>query len=307
METGRKMVNQAIILAAGRGSRLGAVLHNGKPKCLLEINGKPLISYQIQILRSLGIKRIGVVVGHGAGHVYEALDKDISFVVNPRYADTNSLFSLWLAGAWVEGPFMLMNSDLLVHPKIYERVINNKNTCLAYDSSSGDEDEHMKIRLEGNLVRAISKSLPLEHSAGENVGIIKFEETEACDVMGEADRLVRSGKTDHWSPAAIDGIVNRRHFEAVDIADLPWTEIDFPEDWENACKNIWPKVEKHLQYGHAHRPHPVPHTRPTRLTPHHPAQAPINPVAPSQHRRIASGLGMAASRSIYRIPAWPMT
>ncbi len=301
------MVKQAVILAAGRGSRLGAALSKDKPKCLLEINGEPLISYQIRILRSLGIEKIGVVVGHGAGHVYDALDHDISFVVNPRYADTNSLFSLWLAAAWVEGPFMLMNSDLLVHPKVYERVIQYPRTCLAYDSSSGDEDEHMKIQLEGNRVRAISKSLPIEHSAGENVGILKFEEPEAGSVLREADRLVRDGKTNHWSPAAVDGIVNEHHFEAVDIADLPWTEIDFPEDWDHAKKNIWPKVRELLHNGNGNSRHPVPQTRPNNIPQITLPQAKKMNGLQRKIRGAASGLTIAAGKSIYRIPAWPAT
>lgn len=283
---------QAVILAAGRGSRLGSIL-NGKPKCLLEVDGRPLISYQVEMLRSLGVERICVVVGHGAGYVYESLDDDISFVVNPRYSDTNSLFSLWLAAAWVEGPFTMMNSDLLAHPKIYERVVNSGKTCLAYDSSSGNEEEHMKIQIEDGAVRAIRKSLPIELSAGENVGILNFEEEEAKGVLIEADRLVREGKTSHWSPSAIDGIAHRHRFEAVDVADLSWTEIDFPEDLKFARETVWNEVKRELLNGQCYSKK------------RHSKTGEIHPKSERQ-KNILRGGGRPASASIYRIPAWPV-
>jgi len=271
---------------------LGSIL-NGKPKCLLEVGGRPLISYQIEILRSLGIERICVVVGHGAGYVYESLDDEISFVVNPRYSDTNSLFSLWLAGAWVDGPFAMMNSDLIAHPKVYERILNSGKTCLAYDSSSGMQEEHMKIQIEDGAVRAIRKSLPIKLSAGENVGILNFEEEEARSVLIEADRLVREGKTSHWSPAAIDGIAHQHRFEAVDIADLSWTEIDFPEDLEFARKTVWNEVKNELPNGQ-------------RDSRKQNSKAGKIHLKSERLKNLLRGGGSPASASIYRIPAWPV-
>lgn len=284
-------MKQAVILAAGRGRRLGSIL-NGKPKCLLEVGGKTLIAHQVETLRALGVEQICVVVGYGAAYVYEALDADISFVVNPRFADTNSLFSLWLAAAWIQGPFMLMNSDVLAHPDIYRRILESKKTSLAYDSTSGNDEEEMKIQLRNGRLRAISKTMAADQADGENVGIIQLQAQEAEGVLREADRLIRNGKTDHWSPAAIDGIVNQFDFRAVDISDLPWTEIDFPADLERARTEIWPKVRppSHANTNGRKTPQPMPliNLRREKL----PA--------------LSSGASKPASGLINRIPAWPV-
>ncbi|MDF2565867.1 MAG: putative sugar nucleotidyltransferase, partial [Massilibacillus sp.] len=54
---------QAIIMAAGKGSRLGEIT-NGKPKSFLEIKGKKLIEYNIQMLHKYGIHDITIVTGY---------------------------------------------------------------------------------------------------------------------------------------------------------------------------------------------------------------------------------------------------
>ncbi len=284
-------MKQAVILAAGRGRRLGPIL-NGKPKCLLEVGGKSLIGHQVETLRELGVEQICVVVGYGAAYVYDALDDDIAFVVNPRYADTNSLFSLWLTAAWIKGPFMLMNSDVLAHPDIYRRILESEKTCLAYDSTSGSDEEEMKIQLLDGRVRAISKTMPAAQADGENVGIIHFKSHEAAGVLREADRLIRKGKTDHWSPAAIDGIVNKFDFGAEDIADLPWTEIDFPADLDKARTKVWPQLQSLMQT--------VSNGRTNRT------ENLIVNVRQQSSLETSRGATKPAAGSIYRIPAWPM-
>ena len=59
----RKFLMKAIILAAGRGSRMGAFTKD-KHKCLLKVEGKRLIDWQIEALINCGLKDIGIVTGY---------------------------------------------------------------------------------------------------------------------------------------------------------------------------------------------------------------------------------------------------
>ena len=89
-------MSQAVILAAGRGTRLTAATGGG-PKCLALVGGKPLIEHQLEILDDLGVERVCTVVGHRADDVRGWLADRCDFIVNEKYAETNSLYSLWLA------------------------------------------------------------------------------------------------------------------------------------------------------------------------------------------------------------------
>ncbi|NOG53052.1 MAG: phosphocholine cytidylyltransferase family protein [Planctomycetes bacterium] len=240
---------QAVILAAGRGTRLGSIL-NGKPKCMLEVGGRTLIQHQIHALTRLGITRIGVVVGHGAEYVREHLGDSCHYIENEIYAETNSLYSLWLTREWVDSPFVLMNSDVLAHPEIIARVASVSSSVLAYDSTSGDEDEHMKISLSSGRVSGLSKTMRQDAVSGENVGILKFGKDAIAPLMDAAEQIVTAGNVTCWAPAAVDAIAKTNHISAVDISDLCWVEIDYPEDLDKATSEVWPTIsDEHVRQG----------------------------------------------------------
>ena len=133
------MMKQAVILAAGAGTRIRAVA-NGTPKCLLPVGGVPLIEHQLRVLRQVGIDRVCVLVGYAADRVEALVGGACECIRNERFADTNSLYSLLLARRWVSGPFVLLNSDVFAHPDIYHRVLAVGGSALAYDSSTGVGD-----------------------------------------------------------------------------------------------------------------------------------------------------------------------
>jgi choline kinase len=102
---------EALILAAGQGSRL----KEGRPKCLVEIGGQPLIEHQLSALRFAGVERVTVVVGHQALRVCHVLPEDTHVVHNPVYAETNSLYSFWRARDHLDGDLVVLNADVLFH------------------------------------------------------------------------------------------------------------------------------------------------------------------------------------------------
>lgn len=73
---------QAVILAAGRGSRLKNAIDNG-PKCLANVGGRPLIEHQLSLLAQAGIRRVAVVTGYRASTVRAAIGSQAEFIHNP--------------------------------------------------------------------------------------------------------------------------------------------------------------------------------------------------------------------------------
>ncbi len=242
---------QAVILAAGRGQRLGARVEEF-PKCLLQVGGRTLLDHQLSMLAAAGIHDVSVVVGYHHTAVARVCRGRTHIINNPDWATTNSLYSLWLARHWVTGPLVVMNCDVLADQRALARLFESTSSSFAFDSSSGNDAEHMKVELSGNVLQSMSKSLdaPLVH--GENVGILKFSASDAMDLFAQADSILSRGGKNMWMASAVQALARDHTLVGVDINDLAWIEIDYQEDLEDARRRVWPSIEP------AHRPGQTP-------------------------------------------------
>lgn len=234
---------QAVILAAGRGSRLEH-LSRATPKCLVEVGGKTLLEHQLDTLAGLGVSDITIVTGYRAAQVREVAGGRARFVANDAWDGTNSLYSMTLCQSRVRGELLVMNCDVLAHPLALRRLMEAGPNAFLYDSASGDAEEDMKVELRHGRLAAMSKSLPAHRTDGENVGILRFDAGAARMLFRQAEALLAQGRRDLWLAAAVERLAQTVPLRGVDIADLPWTEIDFPHDLERARSRIWPQIAR---------------------------------------------------------------
>ncbi len=207
---------RAIILAAGVGSRLQA-LSGGKPKCLVEIGGRPLILHQIEALADHGIGPVLVVAGYKSDEVRSVVG---------------------------DGPFILLNCDLFFSPEILERLLDAPPNSLAYDSTSSRGREQTKIAVKEGRVVDIGKDVPAASARGESLGTLKFDAEGAKAMFSAADRLIREGNERAWVIEATRAAATQVGIHAINVAGLPWTEIDFPYDLDVARREVWPTIYK---------------------------------------------------------------
>jgi L-glutamine-phosphate cytidylyltransferase len=240
---------KGIILAAGKGSRLNGTLGD-KPKCLLRIGGRTLVGRQIEALRGAGITDIGVVVGCQADAVRRDCGRHISFVENSRFAQTNSLYSLWLARPLLIGGdgAVVMNCDVVFHPQLLHDLISARHEDALLISYQDDDappfgDEEMKIKVRRGRVVDIAKTLPADEADGENLGVLKFGADGARLLAEILDRRVAAGALRDWAPRAFADFARLRPLHAIGTRGLPWTEIDFPEDYQRAVNEILPAID----------------------------------------------------------------
>lgn len=233
---------QALILAAGRGSRLGVSGHE-VPKALLEIGRRRLIEHQIDTLADAGVGPVHIVVGYGAEEIREIVGMRASYVVNTRWEQTNSLYSFWLARNAVRGDLLVLNCDVLFAPEVIGRLLDRPGDAVAIDCSSGTGREQMKVKTIGGNLVGMSKDLPPEDVAGENVGILKLTAETASRAFERAGEMIDDGEEKSWVGAVITDIARENKIRAVDIGGLPWVEIDFAADLARARKEVWPAIE----------------------------------------------------------------
>ena len=239
---------KGIILAAGRGARLNGG-NNDMPKCLVSLGGETLLSRNVRLLHHAGVDEVVVVVGCAADTVRRTCP-GVAFVENARFAQTNSLYSLWLARPLLADGFVVMNCDVLLHHQLMTDLLTARHEdalLLAYrDEGTTYGDEEMKVRVRGGRVVDISKTMDPDEADGENVGVVKFGAAGARLLIEEMDALVGGGDHKAWVPRAFKAFAERRPLHAIGTRGFPWTEMDFPEDYRRAVEVVLPQIERDL-------------------------------------------------------------
>jgi choline kinase len=238
---------RGIILAAGKGSRLNGTAGE-LPKCLVKLGGRTLVERQIAVLRDLGVDDIVVVAGCQAERVRRTCGHDITYVENSKYAQTNSLYSLWMARPLLFEGFVVLNCDVLFHPVLLHDLLTSRHgdaLLVGYREPDQPEfgHEEMKVKVRCGRVTDISKDMPGADADGENLGIVKFGPDGARVLVDLMDRLIADGNLRAWAPRAFRDFAQVRALHAVGTRGFPWIEIDVPEDYRRAVDEVLPAIE----------------------------------------------------------------
>ncbi|MHC4389902.1 MAG: phosphocholine cytidylyltransferase family protein [Planctomycetota bacterium] len=233
---------QGVILAAGRGSRLGDAARD-HPKCLLEIGGKRLVEHQLEALAEAGVGPTAMVLGYGAEEIREVVGMRAEYIHSRRWEATNSLYSFWMAREWVKGPVVVLNCDVLFPSAVLDRLLAEEGDVFAIDSTCGLGREAMKVKVDaGGRLLDMRKDLPTAEISGENVGVLKLTAETAQELFRRADALIAAGNEKQWLGAAVRDLSKEKEMRGIDVAPLPWVEIDFPVDLHRARKVVWPQI-----------------------------------------------------------------
>jgi len=244
---------KAVILAAGTAKRLWPLTRD-VPKCMLPVGPCSILEHQLAALESRGVGPIYIVTGHGADRLRQLVGQRARYIHNERYAETNSIYSLWLARHFVADGFLLLNGDVLFPPLFLDKLLESPHPdALLVDFRDDlDDPELMLVRVdEGSRLVEISKEIPSAEAHGENVGFLKFSAEGARQLFAKADQLVSAGVVDRWAPYAYNAIATNYPLYTIPTAGLPWIEIDFVEDLDRAGREILPRLS--TATGHAGR------------------------------------------------------
>lgn len=113
-------VKHAVIAVAGLGSRLG----HGKPKCLVEVAGRKILEWQLELLRE--VPDVRLVVGYLEHEVIDAafkLRRDLTIVRNPAYRTTTTQQSYWLGARFLEEPCLYLDGDIIFEPESFAAFV----------------------------------------------------------------------------------------------------------------------------------------------------------------------------------------
>jgi choline kinase len=173
---------KAIILAAGEGNRLRP-LTNEKPKCLVNLFGKTLLEWQINVLNKCGIHEIVIVTGYKSEKLQNFSTK---IYHNQKYDTTNMVESLFLASKEFESPLIVSYGDIIYEKKVLESLINSPfDISLVIDSKwkkywekrfDDPLSDAESLVLNNNRVMEVGKQVnSYDKICGQYVGLMKFQ------------------------------------------------------------------------------------------------------------------------------------
>ena len=249
---------QAVILAAGKGTRLKAKTDT-LPKAMIEIEGKPLLEYSLDALIEYGLSDVIMVVGfrhetisRRFGNQYRGLN--IQYVENDKYADSGSMYSLALVKDIIDDEVLLLESDLLYESRAISLLLdsNRPNSVLVAGlSGSGDEvyicaNDKQEITELGKQISVSSKQTAM----GELAGISRFQRNFLDFVFTVALEDFQNGKMNyHYEECVFRTSQQTIPIYAVPATDLAWVEIDTAEDLQKAQELIFPLISNKPQTG----------------------------------------------------------
>jgi len=226
---------KAIIIAAGKATRL-LPLTKETPQCLLKLGNKTILEKQIELIKNSGIEDITLITGYLSEKVEKFCNKlKIKTLFNPFYEVSGMALTLWVAKEELKDGFVFLYSDVLFDPKIVEDLLKNKgDICLAI-KKDGLREEAEKVIEEDMVIKSISKRKE-DKENGEFIGIAKFSEHGAEKLIRELNTIAKSDLSASFIDV-IDSLIKKGEaIKAYSIEDLPFIDIDFPNDLERAIK-----------------------------------------------------------------------
>lgn len=234
---------KAIILAAGIGSRIRPLTDNC-PKSLLKIGGNTILEMMVSHIKKCGINEIFFVLGYLEINIKDFVrtnfpDLKAHFITNEYYAETNTGYSLMLAGELVkDSSFIKFDADVVFDIKILKNLIESKyETCLCVDKNINLDAEEIKIIVnEKHHVIKASKSVNPKDAIGESIGIEKISNKTAKLLFSELKEMMKDKKNhQEYYETGYERLIEKDViFNVLDITGLKWTEIDTIEDFATA-------------------------------------------------------------------------
>ena len=238
---------QAIILAAGMGRRLGEYTQHNT-KCMVPVNGIPLIDRLLAQLEILDLKKVIIVVGYERENLISHIESihpnlQIEFVTNLIYDKTNNIYSLALAKKQLqEDDTLLIESDLIFDNGMFDLLLNNPypNLALVAKYESWMDGTMVRIDEDNNIVNFVPKQAfkyKDVDSYYKTVNIYKFSKdfsTQKYVPFLEAYSKAVGNNEYYENVLRIISFLNSHDLKALPITSEKWYEIDDKQDLDIA-------------------------------------------------------------------------
>ena len=231
---------RAIILAAGRGSRMRN-LTNERPKCLVELHGKPLLDWQLTALRGAGIADIAIVTGYRRDLLAE---RGLVEFHNARWAETNMVSSLACAAAWLAADTCIVSygdifyessaAALLARCAASLAITYDANWLALWQQRFGDplrDAESFRLNGDGTLAEIGQRPKSVGEIEGQYMGLLRITPESWREMNAIRAGLTELERDKMQMTEILQRVISARTMPVRALRyDGAWGEIDSPED-----------------------------------------------------------------------------
>lgn len=223
----------ALILNSGLGTRMG-LLTAEQPKCMTEISAREtILSRQLQELVAVGIKRVVITTGAFESslirYVRELdLPLDIKFVNNPKYRETNYIYSIYLAREFLDDEIILMHGDLVFENGVIDLLVKTAGSCMVVSSTSPLPQKDFKAVIKENRIEKVG--IEFFDSALTAQPLYKISAEDWRTWLDGIIAFCERGEVKCYAENAFNEVSARCNIKPLDVREMLCNEIDTPED-----------------------------------------------------------------------------
>lgn len=241
MSTNMNKITTAVVMAAGLGTRFGQVTAK-IPKGFVPFKGEPMVVHSIKTLIECGINRIII----GTGYKKEAYEDlitqfpQIECVFSPRYAETNSMFTLYNTREAIgDDDFLLLESDLVFERKAITSLLECEFAdALLITPVTKFQDQYYVEMDDNSVLTNCSTDKTLINPSGELVGIHKISNGFYKRMCKEYERIIDEKAKLGYEYQLLYMSQRIQPMNVLKVDDLQWYEIDDIDDLNYAEKNL---------------------------------------------------------------------
>lgn len=228
------MIKRAIILAAGRGTRM-ASYSNTCPKALLEFRGEALISRQLRSFEAAGITDIVLVGGYLFNNLSNYIEErgfKCQIIYNPFYAVTNSIASLWFARNYLDEDVFITNADTYYETEILNSLMKNNNDYVFGVDESKRIDADYRVTIFDDEIMDMGKDIPQDDVNAEYIGIALIRKNGIMLFRDLLEKTIETGNYNlWWEDLFIELMSKSKKISFSDVTGRLWFEVDEPKDY----------------------------------------------------------------------------